>query len=150
MLHFRVRQKLVHCSCVCHSLEVHLYILPLILDLLWRELSYDFPFYIGFLLSRAKPYLIVGFPLLSQFFAPSVILLSFLPYHPAIPIVVLLDQCSLGLLWACCMFFSQLVSMTQYDHWIYTRATLGFLDPLHCLWAPLAYFFLLGHPRSIF
>ena len=51
--------------------------------------------------------------------------------------------------WACCMFISQLVTMTQYGHWIYTHATLGFLDPLHCLWAPLAHFFLLGHPRPI-
>ena len=47
------------------------------------------------------------------------------------------------------MFFSQLVTMTQYDHWIYTHATLGFLDPLHCLWAPLAHFFLLGHLQPI-
>ena len=31
--------------------------------------------------------------------------------------------------------------MTQYGHWIYTHATLGFLDPLHCLWAPLSHFF---------
>ena len=47
------------------------------------------------------------------------------------------------------MFFSQLVTMTQHGHWIYAHATLGFLDPLHCLWAPLAHFFLLGHPRPI-
>ena len=93
--------------------------------------------------------LIVGFPFLSPFFTPFVILSPFLPYHSAIPTMVLLDPCSQGLLWASCMFFSQLVSMTQYDHWIYTHTTLGFLDPLHCLWAPLAYFFLLGHPWPI-
>ena len=39
--------------------------------------------------------------------------------------------------------------MTQYGHWIYTYVTLGFLNPLHCLWAPLTHFFLLGHPRPI-
>ena len=88
----------------------------------------------------------MGFPLLSPFFTPSVILLSFLLYHSAILAMVLLDSCSLGLLWACCMFFSQLVSMTQYDHWIYTHTTLGILDPLHCLWAPFANFFLHRYP----
>ena len=31
--------------------------------------------------------------------------------------------------------------MTQYGHWIHTHATLGFLGPLHCLWAPLSHFF---------
>ena len=31
--------------------------------------------------------------------------------------------------------------MTQYGHWIYAYVTLGFLDPLHCLWAPLSHFF---------
>ena len=116
VLHFRVRQKLVRCSCICHSLEVHLYILPLTLNILWRELSYDFPFYIGFLLSRAKPYLIVGFPLFSQFFALSVILLSFLSYHFAIPAMVLFNLCLLGLFWAYCTFFSQLVTMIQYGY----------------------------------
>ena len=42
-----------------------------------------------------------------------------------------------------------LLSMTQYGHWTYNHATLGFLDPLHCLWAPLSRFFLLGHPWPI-
>ena len=150
MLHFHVRQKLVPCSSVCHGLEIHLYILSLILDLLWRELYFDFPFFISLLLSRVRPYLIVGFPLFSLFFALFVILLSLLPYHSTIPAVVLFDPCLLGLFWACCIFFSQLVTMTQYGHWIYTHATLRFLDPLHCLWAPLSHFFLLGHPRPIF
>ena len=148
VLHFRVRQKPVRCSCVCLGLEVHLCILPLILDLLWRELFFDFPFFIRLLLSRARPYLIVSFPLFSQFFVLSIILL--LSYHSAIPAMVLFDLCLLDLFWACCIFFSQLVTMTQYGHWIYTHATLRFLDPLHCLWAPLSHFFLLGHPRPIF
>ena len=42
-----------------------------------------------------------------------------------------------------------LLSMTQYGHWIYTHATLGFLNLLHCLWAPLSNFFLLEHPWPI-
>ena len=120
MLHFRLHQKLVRCSCICHGLEVHLCILPLILDLLWHELFSNFPFFIGLLLSRVGPCLIVGFPLFSTFFAPSVILLPFLPYHSTIPIVVLFDPCLLGLFWACCMFFSQLVTMTQYGHGLYS------------------------------
>ena len=86
------------------------------------------------------------FSLFSPLFAPSVILLSFLPDHSTIPAVVLFDPCLLGLFWAYCMFFSQMVTMTQYGHWIYTHAILGFLDSLYCLWAPLPNFFLLGHP----
>ena len=39
--------------------------------------------------------------------------------------------------------------MTQYGHWIYTHATLGFLDLLHSLWVLLSHFFLLGHPWLI-
>ena len=37
------------------------------------------------------------------------------------------------------------LSMTWYGNWICTHATLGFLDSLHCLWAPLSHFFLLRH-----
>ena len=150
VLHFRVCQKLVRCSCVRYGLEVHLCIFPLILDLLWHELFSDFLFFIGLPLSRVGPCLIVGFSLFSPLFAPSVILLPFLPCHSTIHAVVLFDPFFLGLFWACYMFFSQLVTMTQHGYWIYTHATLGFLDPLHCLWAPLAHFFLLGHPRSTF
>ena len=45
--------------------------MPLILDLLWRELSSNFPFFIGLLLSRARPFLDCGFsplePILGSF-----------------------------------------------------------------------------------
>ena len=40
---------------------------------------------------------------------------------------------------------SVFLSMTWYGNWICTHATLGFLDSLHCLWAPLSHFFLLRH-----
>ena len=80
MLHFRVHQKFVHCSCVCYGLEVHLCILPLILDLLWRELFSDFPFFIGLLLSRVGPCLIVGFPLFSPFFTPNLAAIPTIPF----------------------------------------------------------------------
>ena len=89
------------------------------------------------------------FPLFSPFFAHFVILLSSLPYHSAILAVMLFNSCLLGLFLACCVFFTQLVKITQHDHWIYIHATLGFLDPLHFLWAPLAHIFLLGHPWPI-
>ena len=39
--------------------------------------------------------------------------------------------------------------MTQYSFWIYTHTALGFLDPLHYLWAPLSHFFLLRQPWPI-
>ena len=82
MLHFHVHQKLVCCSWVCHGLEVHLCILPLILNLLWCELSYDFSLFIGLLLSKAGPLLDCGFSLLEP------ILYSFrnLVAIPAIPL----------------------------------------------------------------
>ena len=137
--------KLVYCSCVCHGLKAHLCILPLILDLLWRELFFDLSFFIGLLLSRAEPCLIVGFSPFSPFFALSIVLFSFLPYHSIIPVIVLFDSCLLGLLG----LLPILLSMTQYGHWIYTHATLGFLNSLHCSWAPLSHFFLLKHPWPI-
>ena len=70
LLHFHVHQKLVCYSCVCHGLEVHLCILPLILDLLWRELSSNFPFFIGLLLSRARPFLDCRFSPLEPILCP--------------------------------------------------------------------------------
>ena len=54
----------------------------------------------------------------------------FLPYHSAIPAVMLFDPSLLLIL----------LSMTQYGH-------LGFV--LHCLWALLSHLFPLGHPWSI-
>ena len=47
VLHFRVCPKLVCYSCVCHGLEAHLCILLLILNLFWRELFSDLPFFMA-------------------------------------------------------------------------------------------------------
>ena len=91
VLYFRVHQKLVCCSCVCHGLEVHLCILLLILDLLWRELFSNFPFFIGLLLSRVGPCLIVGF----YFF--SLLLCSFCGLA-TIPAMLLYYTCH-GVIW---------------------------------------------------
>ena len=93
--------------------------------------SSDFLFFIGLLLLRAGPYLIVGFPLFSQFSAPSVTLLSFLPYHFVIPAVVLFDPCLPGLFWAYCMFFFQWLSIV-----------IGFI--LILLWAFLIHYIACG------
>ena len=89
--------------------------------------SSNFLFFIGLLLLRAGPYLIVGFPLFSQFSAPSITLLPFLPYHSVIPAVVLFDPCLLGLFWAYCMFFFQWLSIV-----------IGFI--LILLWAFLIHY----------
>ena len=140
-----VRQKLVHCSCDCHGLEARLCILPLILDLLWREMFSDLSFYIALLLSRARPCLIVVFSPFSLFFTHSIVLLPFLAYHSAIPVMVLSDSCLLGLFG----LLPILLSMTQYGHWIYTHATLSSLNPLHYSWASLSHFFLLEHSWPI-
>ena len=103
----------------------------------------------GLLPSRAKPILIMGFSLLNPLFPPSVDLLAFLPCHSVIPAVVLFDPCLLGLFWTYCMLFFHLIIVTQNCHWVHIHATSGFLDPFHCLWASLAHFFLLRHPRPI-
>jgi len=140
-----VRWKFVYCSCVCHGLKAHLCILSLILDHLWRELFFDSPFFIGLLLSRAGPYLIAGFPIFSPSFAPSVVLLPFLPYHSTIPTMVLFDPCLLG-------FFRPTACFSLNDSiwWLDLYSCyFGFLNPLHCLWAPLSHFFLLKHPWPI-
>uniref|UniRef100_A0A7N2MPL9 Disease resistance R13L4/SHOC-2-like LRR domain-containing protein n=1 Tax=Quercus lobata TaxID=97700 RepID=A0A7N2MPL9_QUELO len=47
---------MTHHSCIGWA---HLCILPLILDLLWRELFSDLSFFVGLLLSRARPCLII-------------------------------------------------------------------------------------------
>ena len=124
-------------------------ILPLILDLLWREMFSDLSFFISFLFSRVGPYLIVGFSTFSSFFAPSVVLLPFLPYHSVIPAMVLFDSCLLCLL--------GLAAYSSLNDSIWSLDLLGFilillwafLDPLHCLWALLSHFFLLEHPWPI-
>ena len=85
----------------------------------------------------------------SPLFALSVDLPVFLPCHSVIPTTVPFDPCLLGLFRAYCIFFSQFVTMSQFSHWAHTYATLGFLGPLYCLWAPFALFFFLGHPWPI-
>ena len=92
-----VHQKLVCYSCAYRGLEARLCILSLILDLLWHDLFSYFLFFISLFLSRAGPCLIMSFPPFSPFFAPSAILLPFLPYHCAILIVMSFDLCLLGL-----------------------------------------------------
>ena len=87
----------------------------------------------------------MGFFPFSPFFAPSVVLLSFLPYHSVIPAMILFNPCLLGLFGPNAI----LLSMTQYGYWIYTHATLSFLNLLHCLCAPLSHVFLLEHPWPI-
>ena len=81
-----------------------------------------FPILYGLLPLGAGLCLIVDFFLSAYSFTPFVVLLPFLPYHSAIPAVMLFDPCLLDLF-----------------HWIYTHVTLGFLDPLYCLWAPLTH-----------
>ena len=94
---------------------------PLLMHLPWPGGSFvhlfsDFSFFIGLFLSRAGPCLIVGFPLFSPLFAPSITLLPFLSCCSAIYAVVLFDLCLLGFFWASCMFFFEQVTMPQYGH----------------------------------
>ena len=95
-----------------HDLETHMCILSLILDLLWRELFSNPPFFMVCFLQGLSLAWLWDFLSFSLLFAPSVGLLVFLPCHPVIPVVVLFDPCLLGLFGARYMFFSQLVKMT--------------------------------------
>ena len=94
-----------------------------------------FLIFYGLLLSRVRLYLIMGFSFFSLVFAFFVVLLPFLSCHSAIPTVVL---CSIVHGSLCPSMVIRL-----------TYVTLGFLDPLYCLWTPLAHFFLLEHPWPI-
>ena len=149
VLHFCVCSKLVCCSCVCHGLEVRLRVLLFILSPLWCELISDPLFFMACFLQGLGISWLWAFLPFSLLFAPSVGLPVFLPCHSVISIATLFDPYSLGLFRAYGIFFFQLVTMTQYGHWVYSHATLGFLDSLYCLWAPLANFVLLGHPRPV-
>ena len=89
------------------------------------------------------------------FFASRLILLS---CHPDVPAMLLFDLCLLGLFWAYCMLFLCSILVTQYYHWAFTHAVLGFLGPFHSFRAFLTHFILLGilgpfhffgHPRPI-
>jgi len=155
VLHFRVCPKFVCCLCVCHGLEVRLHILPFILGLLWRELFSDPPFFMVCLPQGLGLSWLWAFLPFSTLFAPSVGLLVFLSCHFVIPTAALFDPYSLGLFRAYCILFSQLVTMTQYGHWVYTHAILGFLDPLPSFgpflspWASLAHFLTLYSHRLL-
>ena len=72
--HFYVCPKSAYCSCVRRGLEARLHNLSSVLDFLWRELFFDFPFFYGLLPLGAGLYLMVGF----AFFQPTLLLLSFL------------------------------------------------------------------------
>ena len=108
-----------------------------------------FPFFIGLLLSRVGPCLIVGFPLFSPFFTPSVILLPFMPYHPAIPAVVLFGPCLLAFfgLVACSSLNDSVWSLDLYTwysglSWPITLL-IGSFVPFLSSWASLAHFLIL-------
>ena len=105
----------------------------------WPVFWFFIPY--GLLLLRARPCLIVGFSFFSLLFCSFRSLAT-------VPNMLLCYSC-------CSVIWPQLVGpllgllhipfsiaiMTQYGHWIYTYATLGFLDSLHYLWAPLSHFF---------
>ena len=139
MLHLHVCPWLVCCSCICHDLRAHLHILLLVVGHLWHEWVFELSFFmsyffpgLGLAWSWAFPSPILFLP----FFADWLILLS---CHPDVPIMLLFDLCLLGLFWACCMLSLCLILVTQYYHWAFTHAVLGFLGPFH----------FLGHPQPI-
>ena len=156
VLYFWVRPKLVRCLCICHGLKAHLCVLPLILDLLWRELLSDF-----YSLSLA---LLQGLGLAQSWIFPSwahslLFLQScchFLPCPFAVPAVVLFDLCLLGLfgsivysspndsMWSLvsysCHFGLFLAHFIAYRFFCPISFFLSILDP----------FTSLGHPQPNF
>ena len=159
VLHFCVCSKLVCCLCVCHGLEVRLRVLLFILSPLWCELISDPLFFMACFLQGLGISWLWAFLPFSLLFAPSVGLPVFLPCHSVISIATLFDPYSLGLFRAYGILFFQLVTMTQYGHWVYTHATLVFFVPFiaYGLLSPISFsidipgpFAFLGHPQSIF
>ena len=115
----------------------------------WLLVAWMFPwaFVLHVLLpSWAGPCLIMAFSFSNPSFAPFIGLLALLPCHFVIPAVLLYDPCLLGSFWACCKLSLCLILVAQYYHWASTHTILGFLDPFHCFWAPLAHLILLGIP----
>ena len=110
----------------------------------WPLVAWIFPWtFILYVLlpSRARPYFIVAYSFSNPFFASFTDLLALLPCHSVIPIVLLFNLRLLGLFWTCCMLNSSgpVLSLGWYSCYF-----LGFLDPFHCFWAPLAHLILLG------
>ena len=152
MLHFYVWPKLVRYSCICRGLEARLCILPLILNPLWRGLLSDFSFLMACFFQRVGPCLIIGYP----FFFKSILCFSRNPaaifYHTTL---LFLSWCYLTYAyWASLGLLLILLLMTQYGHWFYTHATLGFSWPISLLigsfvpfissWAFLTHLLFLG------
>ena len=151
----RVRQKLVRYSCACRGLKACLCILSLILNLLWRELFYNLSFFISLFLSRAEPYLIMGLPPFNPLFAPSAILLPFMPYHSTIPVVVSFDPCLLGLFGpvAYSSLNDSIWSLDSYSCYFglfFFYIACGLLYPIYFFLGILGSFAFLGHPWPFF
>ena len=150
-----VCQKLIHCSCACRGLEIHLCILPLIFNLVWHELFSDFPFFISLFLSSAGPYLIVGFPHFNPFFAPSAILLSFLSYHSIIPVVMSFNPCLLGLFGPAAysslndLIWSLDLYLCYFGLFLTHYIACGLLYPISFFLSTLVPFAFLRHPWPI-
>ena len=96
VLQFCVCPKLVHYSCICHGLKACLCILPLITSygvdcfLISHFLTACFSQGLGLAWLWA-------FISSAYFFAPSVVLLPFLPCYSTIPVMVSFDPSLLGL-----------------------------------------------------
>ena len=147
VLHFHVCPKLVCCSCVCHGLDVCLRVLLLILDLLWRELFYDPPF---FMVASSKGWALLDCGL---FFLLAHCLFLPLAWQYSCH-AILLFLLWRYLIYVCWVSFRPTVySFLNWLQW--PSMVIGFI--LMLLWAflthyiacGLAHFFLLGHPWPI-
>ena len=144
MLHFCVCPKLVRCSCICRGLKARLHILSPILDFLWCELFYDFPFFIACSLWGLGFSWLWVFLHLAYSFTHSVVLLPF----PVIPLYhfycdVIWPKPARPL-WVYCLFFFQWLNMV-----IGFILMLFWAFLLHCLWASLSHLSPLRHPWPI-
>ena len=130
--HFYVCPKSICCLCVRRGLEVRLRSLPSVLNFLWCELFYDFPFFYGLLPLRAGLYLMVGF----AFFQPTLCCYHFLPYHSVILAVMLFDPILLALL--------GLAVYSSHNDSVWPLVLL-----LHYLRALMSHSLPLGHPWPV-
>ena len=115
--------------------------LPPILNFLWRELLSDFPFFMACFFWR------LGFAWLWLFFLqPTLLLFSTVLLQFSV-ILLCYSYCDViwpkptGLLWACCLFFSQWLCMII---GLFITLLAGSRVPFISSWASLAYLLSLG------
>ena len=132
----------------CGFVWFHYAFLLRIFNPLWRGwvwvsiLCILFPFYARSCLGTS-PFFFNSAPI--SFYCWFVGRLVFLPRHFIAFVMLLLDLCLLGLLWACHIFFLYSVHVAQYFCWVNSHTILGLLSPFYSFGHSWPILFLHSH-----